>query len=677
MKKKGFFNAALFAVLVSAGLAMAACPGSSGEEEDNEGPIVQVFTIVDHPVSRNYITGDTIQPLSVSAEASASEQLTFTYQWYSNTSFSKTGGTKIGGATADTYTPAISAEGEYFYYVMVTSSNPQKDIASSPARIKISAAAAAQAPVEFTISGTKYNRVRGVGGTGAFMFRMGTDAGASPNVDAAHINKLMGPEPDGIGANILRIMCQDEYEELVTNSIQSEKGIAFQDNAKNYFAIIRRANEYGAYVFANPWTAPGWMKPSGVVEGGGDGIGGSRSILKKDCYVAYADHLRDYLLWLNKNRAPIFALGILNEPDWGGSATYEGMSMSGNDMRDWFRLVGHFTTQRVTNESDVIGGAAPVYETSVIPGFGGGKATHHVITMNGDTMGDPTINDPVLNDTAANTSNRNVELFGRHYYAGAGRYTKLVGAQDTPWTSKPDYNYDSGRPEGWNGQREIWMTEYSADGDTPAVFEWPYVFDMLNLVDHALRVNDESAYSYWYSHTPTGFIAEAWDDGTGGWPVGQITTRGRAVAHFCRYVRETWRLGVTRTRTNNDFAFNPTNLTGNGPVKADLAVKISAYESWGDEDGEDPGIPGKFISVVMFTPVTPATGANGVDVGDVQLTLPEGVKAKSARAMISTGKNPSEYWQDALVVLAADGKSAVVNLPRAAVVSVKFTIEGR
>ena len=45
-----------------------------------------------------------------------------TYQWYSNTTNSNTGGTLIAGATTNTYTPATTAGGTLYYYVVVSGS---------------------------------------------------------------------------------------------------------------------------------------------------------------------------------------------------------------------------------------------------------------------------------------------------------------------------------------------------------------------------------------------------------------------------------------------------------------------------------------------------------------------------------------------------------------------------
>jgi hypothetical protein len=44
----------------------------------------------------------------------------YSYQWYSNTSNSNTGGTIISGATTSSYTPNISAVGTLYYYCVVS-----------------------------------------------------------------------------------------------------------------------------------------------------------------------------------------------------------------------------------------------------------------------------------------------------------------------------------------------------------------------------------------------------------------------------------------------------------------------------------------------------------------------------------------------------------------------------
>jgi large repetitive protein len=69
--------------------------------------------------SQNICVGGTIaSPLAVSYSGGAG---TATYQWYSNSSNSNTGGTPISGATSSSYTPpAFSTTGTSYYYVEVT-----------------------------------------------------------------------------------------------------------------------------------------------------------------------------------------------------------------------------------------------------------------------------------------------------------------------------------------------------------------------------------------------------------------------------------------------------------------------------------------------------------------------------------------------------------------------------
>ena len=69
------------------------------------------------------------QPTDITECLNASQQLavtasgaTLTYQWYSNTSASNTGGTLLTGETNATYTPPSGSAGTFYYYVIVNSS---------------------------------------------------------------------------------------------------------------------------------------------------------------------------------------------------------------------------------------------------------------------------------------------------------------------------------------------------------------------------------------------------------------------------------------------------------------------------------------------------------------------------------------------------------------------------
>jgi hypothetical protein len=71
-----------------------------------------------------YTTGATAKPLTVAASVNDNGGLS--YQWYSNTTNSITGGTAIGSATSPSYTPFASKPGTTWYYVVVKNTSAGK-----------------------------------------------------------------------------------------------------------------------------------------------------------------------------------------------------------------------------------------------------------------------------------------------------------------------------------------------------------------------------------------------------------------------------------------------------------------------------------------------------------------------------------------------------------------------
>ncbi|MFN7014820.1 MAG: hypothetical protein ACK4ON_11190, partial [Bacteroidia bacterium] len=59
--------------------------------------------------------GDGFDPISVVAAGA-----NLSYQWFSNTTDSNSGGTAISGATSATFTPLSTTQGTAYYYVEVT-----------------------------------------------------------------------------------------------------------------------------------------------------------------------------------------------------------------------------------------------------------------------------------------------------------------------------------------------------------------------------------------------------------------------------------------------------------------------------------------------------------------------------------------------------------------------------
>ena len=79
-------------------------------------------TIAIPPSGETVIAGQPATSLTVGA--TSSDKGTLSYQWYSSTSNSNTGGTAIPNARSATYTPDVSTVGTVYYYVVVTNTNP-------------------------------------------------------------------------------------------------------------------------------------------------------------------------------------------------------------------------------------------------------------------------------------------------------------------------------------------------------------------------------------------------------------------------------------------------------------------------------------------------------------------------------------------------------------------------
>ena len=82
----------------------------------------EIPTITTQPstAAPTYNKGDAASSLSVSA--SVGDGGTLSYQWYSNTTASNTGGTLISGATSSTYTPSTATAGSLYYYCIIKNS---------------------------------------------------------------------------------------------------------------------------------------------------------------------------------------------------------------------------------------------------------------------------------------------------------------------------------------------------------------------------------------------------------------------------------------------------------------------------------------------------------------------------------------------------------------------------
>jgi len=90
--------------------------------------------------------------ITLSVTATVGDSGTLSYQWFSNTSNSSSGGTQISGATGASYAPPTDTVGDVFYYVTVTNTNVNASgsitavVTSSVAKVTVNALVNAQTP---------------------------------------------------------------------------------------------------------------------------------------------------------------------------------------------------------------------------------------------------------------------------------------------------------------------------------------------------------------------------------------------------------------------------------------------------------------------------------------------------------------------------------------------------
>jgi O-glycosyl hydrolase len=618
MRNDKRFIAGLFGFLLIIGLVFMGCPtGSEDPEPVNDDPLgalsAAIPDITKHPVSRNYESAANIEQLSVTVSPPTDGGI-LSYQWYSNTVFKNTDGTLIEGETGATCTPAVSGTGDFIYYVVVTNTNEDAprnkttSLASSPARIRVQTGSTTPPSASLTIDNSvKYQYIRGLGGMSSVVFRAG-NGGSSPDININEIDTMFNPNGK-LRYNMLRIMLYDDLDGVIGNKYPGGNGV-WQDNS-DYWDIVKRVNQYDGYVYACPWTAPAYYKTNNSLVGGG--------ALKTELYGEYAKYLQDFLKRHNSMGAPLYAVSIQNEPNV--SVGYEGMDWSNAAIQNFHKEVGRFTNG--------------------IPGYGGGQVIPSVKIVSAESANSPQIYDLTLNDPEARP---NVDIIARHYYGNTKlRYTLAL---DDPNGGGAD-------------KKEVWQTEFNdSTNDSSANHNlrstWNWVWFMMNIIDCSHRLNDESAFVYWYSKRFYGMIS---DGQYGAPPEGTILPRGYAMAHYSRFTIDTTRIAVTNpTGLPADFNSDQYIQWGTGTSWATYA-RATAYES---KDGNT-------LSMVMYTP-TKEDGSSGSDLGDVQINLPW--IASGAYAEYS---DEDEKLVEYPVVLSADGRSGVVNVPRGVMISLRFT----
>lgn len=112
-----------------------------------------------------------------------------------------------------------------------------------------------------------------------------------------------------------------------------------QDQGQLWFDQQAKANYGVTNIFADAWSAPGFMKTNGSVPNGGQvcGVSGT-SCGSGDWRQAYANYLLQYAKDYAAAGVPLTYIGPTNEPDF--SASYDSMTMSGSQLASLLDVVG-------------------------------------------------------------------------------------------------------------------------------------------------------------------------------------------------------------------------------------------------------------------------------------------------------------------------------------------------
>jgi len=576
------------------------------------------------PKDKLYFTGEALTPITVGAESL--DRGTLKYQWYSNTSASIKGGTAVTtgtGATTAAFTPAVStaSAGVSYYYVEVTNENDTvletktAKIVSNPVKVQVAASGSPAANAYFTIdSSTKYQFIRGYGG-------MDVAWGNFPRATKEDTELMYDPER--MGYNMLRIMIKADYvdpRETVDMLVRGDR--------PEYFENVKIVNKYGGYVEGSPWTPPKDWKSNNSINGGGR--------LIPAYYKLFANYLRSFSQYMYDKGAPIYCVSISNEPNY--VAGYDGCEWTPEEMRDFFIEVGHFTTG--------------------IRGYGGGKETPYVLTVNGESANSPNINIQALSDPRSKAA---IDVLARHIY---GERTTSLWNSNKALITKKD-------ADGNDVIMEVWMTEHNINSANATGYyndsTWNYIWRYLNDVDLVIRMNNENAFVWWASKRFYSMVG----DGQSGTTDGAPLPRGWALTHYSRYSIDYTRIGLELTSGRSSATANGTAVTN---IDGGYSV---VNRSKDDMDNNSPRFTaflspdGNTISLVLWTP-TLTNGTGGIDMGTIQFDFPAGFTAQGVSAHRSTSALDIFQPYDG-IVLSADRKSAFITLPASQMISVKFT----
>jgi O-glycosyl hydrolase len=220
-------------------------------------------------------------------------------------------------------------------------------LAAATLAVAVHATPALAASTATINGGTTFQTIAGFGASEGFG-EASTVMNASSSVQSQALGDLYGTSGADAGLTILR------------NEISADSGSTIEPNnpggpnaTPNYLSLASIGQDQGqlwfaqqiksrfgvSNVFADAWSAPGFMKTNGATANGGQvcGVTGA-SCSSGDWRQAYANYLVQYAKDYANAGVPLSYIGPSNEPDF--SANYDSMTMSGSQMASLLDVVG-------------------------------------------------------------------------------------------------------------------------------------------------------------------------------------------------------------------------------------------------------------------------------------------------------------------------------------------------
>ena len=216
--KRLFF--CLFTAIIACSLGLQGCskdsepnskpdpdPGHNQNPTPTPTPATPVITITTQPEAATSVTEGSVTG-SLTVAASVTENATLSYQWYSNTSNSSSGGTTVSGATSASLTiPTTLKAGAYYYFSEIRATGGAASVRSNVATVTVAEPEpeVPSTPLEVNITGTINHTTFTSGQKGTVTLNR-----FPATVDEwKKVQEKIGGEPHGAAA--LQIMASEMY----------------------------------------------------------------------------------------------------------------------------------------------------------------------------------------------------------------------------------------------------------------------------------------------------------------------------------------------------------------------------------------------------------------------------------------------------------------------------------